>query len=98
VWQGVEDKLATAAEVIATCGLSWEQTAFVGDDLPDLPVVMRCGLGVAVADACPEVAAAADLVTERPGGRGAVREVIERMLQARGEWAAIVREYAAPAS
>jgi YrbI family 3-deoxy-D-manno-octulosonate 8-phosphate phosphatase len=98
VWQGVEDKLATAAEVIATCSLSWEQTAFVGDDLPDLPVVMRCGLGVAVADACPEVAAAADLGTERPRGRGAVREVIERMLQARGEWAAIVREYAAPAS
>jgi YrbI family 3-deoxy-D-manno-octulosonate 8-phosphate phosphatase len=98
VRQGVEDKLATAAEVIAACGLSWEQAAFVGDDLPDLPVVMRCGLGVAVADACPELVAAADLVTGRSGGRGAVREVIERLLQARGDWEAIVRGYAAPSS
>ena len=98
VRQGVEDKLAAAAAIVAECGLSWEQTAFVGDDLPDLPVVMRCGLGVAVADACAELRAAAVLVTERPGGRGAVREVVERMLEARGGWAPIVDRFAAARS
>lgn len=94
VRQGVEDKLAAAEGVIAECGLSWDQTAFVGDDLPDLPVVMRCGVGVAVADACPELIAAAAIVTRLPGGRGAVRELVERMLRARGGWEAVVARYA----
>lgn len=98
VRQGVEDKLAAAAAIVSECGLSWEQTAFVGDDLPDLPVVMRCGLGVAVADACPELLAAATFVTALPGGRGAVREVVERMLAARGGWQPIVERYAAARS
>jgi 3-deoxy-D-manno-octulosonate 8-phosphate phosphatase (KDO 8-P phosphatase) len=70
--------------------------AFVGDDLPDLPVVERCGLGVAVADACPELVAAAHLVTRLPGGKGAVREVVERLLEARGAWAGIVAGYRQP--
>jgi 3-deoxy-D-manno-octulosonate 8-phosphate phosphatase (KDO 8-P phosphatase) len=98
VRQGVEDKLAAAAAVVAECGVSWEQTAFVGDDLPDLPVVARCGVGVAVADACPELVAAATTVTRLPGGRGAVRELIERMLRARGSWDAVVARYAAQRS
>ena len=88
--QGVTDKQAVVAAILDECGLSWEQTAFVGDDLPDLPVVRRCGLGVAVADACPELRAAADVVTSRPGGRGAVRELVERLLVARGAWQAAV--------
>ena len=57
-------------------------------------MVLRCGVGAAVADACPELVAAADLVTRRPGGRGAVRELIERLLAARGGWAPIVARYA----
>lgn len=93
--QGVEDKLAAAAEVIAACGLAWEQTAFLGDDLPDLPVVLRCGVGAAVADACVELRRAAAVVTDLPGGRGAVRELIERMLAARGGWEAEVARHAA---
>jgi YrbI family 3-deoxy-D-manno-octulosonate 8-phosphate phosphatase len=95
VRQGIGDKLEAATAVLAEQGLGWEQAAFVGDDLPDLPVVMRCGVGVAVADACPELVAAATLVTQRPGGRGAVREVIERLLKARGSWDAIVGRFAA---
>jgi YrbI family 3-deoxy-D-manno-octulosonate 8-phosphate phosphatase len=95
VRQGVEDKLAAAAGIVAECGLAWEQVAFIGDDLPDLPVVLRCGVGAAVADACPELVAAADLVTRLPGGRGAVRELIERLLGARGGWSPIVSRYAA---
>lgn len=93
VRQGVGDKVAAAAEVVATCGVSWEESAFIGDDLPDLPVVKRCGVGVAVADACPELKAAAMLVTERAGGRGAVREVVERLLRARGGWEAAMARY-----
>ena len=96
VRQGVDDKLAAAGEIIRECGLTWEQTAFVGDDLPDLPVVSRCGVGVAVADACPELIAAAAVVTSRPGGRGAVREIVERMLRARGGWESIVGGYTSP--
>jgi YrbI family 3-deoxy-D-manno-octulosonate 8-phosphate phosphatase len=94
VRQGVDDKLAAAEAVVREAGLSWEETAFVGDDLPDLPVVMRCGVGVAVADACQELRRAAALVTSLPGGRGAVREVIERLLGARGGWDAVVARYA----
>jgi len=96
VRQGVDDKLAMADAVIRECGLSWEQTAFMGDDLPDLPVVSRCGVGVAVADACPELLAAAAVVTALPGGRGAVRELVERMLRARSGWEAIVGGYTLP--
>jgi 3-deoxy-D-manno-octulosonate 8-phosphate phosphatase (KDO 8-P phosphatase) len=90
VRQGVEDKLETTAAILAETGLSWEETAFIGDDLPDLPVIARAGVGIAVADACGEVRAAAAVVTQLPGGRGAVREAIERLLRARGSWEAIV--------
>lgn len=95
VRQGIDDKLAAATAVVESCGLSWEQTAFLGDDLPDLPVVMRCGVGAAVADACAELKRAAAVVTSLPGGRGAVRELIERMLEARGGWEAVVSQYVA---
>jgi len=93
--QGIDNKLETAGEIVRQQGLSWEQTAFIGDDLPDLPVMLRCGVGVAVADACPDVAAAATVVTQLPGGRGAVREVIEQLLRARGAWEAIVARFSA---
>jgi len=94
VRQGVEDKWRSASEVLAETGCSWEEAAFVGDDLPDLPVILGCGVGFAVADACAEVRAAADHVTTTPGGRGAVREIVEMMLKARGTWDEIVRRYA----
>ncbi|MBM4058234.1 MAG: phenylphosphate carboxylase subunit delta, partial [Planctomycetes bacterium] len=88
VRQGVEDKLATTEAILSDCGVSWQETAFIGDDLPDLPVIARCGAGIAVADAAAEVRAAAGFVTTLPGGRGAVREAIERLLWARGGWEA----------
>lgn len=95
VRQGVDDKVAVAEAIIKECGLSWEQTAFMGDDLPDLPVVARCGVGAAVADACAELRAVASVVTSLPGGRGAVRELVERMLRARGGWESVVGGYTA---
>jgi YrbI family 3-deoxy-D-manno-octulosonate 8-phosphate phosphatase len=91
--QGVGDKLAVVADLVAAAGLGWEAVAYVGDDLPDLPVVSRVGLGVAVADACPELRAAAGLVTSLPGGQGAVRELIERLLKARGGWVDLIASY-----
>ena len=93
VRQGVADKLETVAGILAETGVGWEQTAFIGDDLPDLAVIARCGVGIAVADAAAEVRGAAAVVTSLPGGRGAVREAIERLLKARGSWDGIVTRF-----
>ena len=73
--------------------LSLAQCAFVGDDLPDLPILKRVGLPIAVHNACAEVRAAAAVVTAADGGRGAAREAAEIILQARGEWDQRVRTY-----
>lgn len=93
VRQGVGNKVAAAEELLDGNGFDWCDVAFVGDDLPDLPVINRVGFGVAVADAVAEVRAAADLVTECRGGQGAVREIIERILQARGVWSELISRY-----
>lgn len=88
VLQGRHDKLAGLEELLATLGVAAEATAYVGDDLPDGPCLRRVGLGVAVADACPEARAAAHHVTAAAGGTGAVREAIERILRCQGRWPA----------
>jgi YrbI family 3-deoxy-D-manno-octulosonate 8-phosphate phosphatase len=93
VRQGFEDKLPVALEMIRACGLAPEQTCYIGDDLTDLSVIRRVGLGVAVADAATEVRSAAALVTELPGGRGAVRELIETILKAKSRWEDAVQRY-----
>jgi 3-deoxy-D-manno-octulosonate 8-phosphate phosphatase (KDO 8-P phosphatase) len=93
VVQGAEDKLSAFREIISGLGLQPRQTACVGDDLPDLPVLRSCGLAVAVADACSEVIAEAKFVTRAPGGKGAVREAIELVLRSQGHWAKIVDRY-----
>jgi YrbI family 3-deoxy-D-manno-octulosonate 8-phosphate phosphatase len=93
VIQGATDKLAAYRNLLAQLGLRPEQIAFVGDDLPDLPVLRHCGLAVAVADACPEVIAEAHYVTRAAGGKGAVREAIELILRSQGQWAKFVERY-----
>lgn len=93
VRQGFEDKLPVALEMIRTCGFSLEQTCFIGDDLTDLPVIRRVGLGVAVADASREVRSHAAHVTELSGGRGAVRELIETILKAKSRWEDAIQRY-----
>jgi 3-deoxy-D-manno-octulosonate 8-phosphate phosphatase (KDO 8-P phosphatase) len=93
VLQGRDDKLAALAEVLAETGLAPEQVCAVGDDLPDLPVLRRCGLAVAVADGCPEVREACHYATIAAGGRGAVREAIEWLLKAQGRWAELTARY-----
>jgi 3-deoxy-D-manno-octulosonate 8-phosphate phosphatase (KDO 8-P phosphatase) len=67
--------------------------AFVGDDFPDMAVLREVGLPVAVANAVPEVRAVCAVQLARAGGRGAVREFVERLLQARGEWAPVWQRY-----
>lgn len=93
VLQGRDDKLAALAEVLAATGLRPEQVCAIGDDLPDVPVLRRCGLAVAVADACPELRAVAHYTTAAPGGRGAVREAVEWLLKASGRWDESVARY-----
>ena len=91
--QGFEDKLPVAHEMIRQCGLKPEQACYVGDDLTDLPVIQQVGLGAAVADAAAEVRTGAALVTQLPGGRGAVRELIETILKAKGRWDDAIQKY-----
>lgn len=94
VIQGIEDKTEGWRRLLAEHQISPDQAAYVGDDLPDLPVLKQAGLAVAVADACEEVRAAAHYVTKLPGGRGAVREVIELILKAQNRWADVTVRYA----
>lgn len=93
VRQGFEDKLPAAKDVLAELHLQPEQVCYIGDDLPDLPVIQFVGFGVAVADAVSEVRDAADLVTKSPGGKGAVREVVELLLKSRKRWDQLIRKY-----
>lgn len=86
VRQGFRDKLPIARELLQTLGIQPAEVCFIGDDLPDLPLMAEVGLPVAVADAVPEVCNAALWVTQLPGGKGAVRELIERLLKAKGLW------------
>lgn len=80
---GVADKAACVQDILRRRGLGAAQLAFIGDDLIDLPAMALAGFPVAVADALPEVRAAAVFVTTRPGGHGAVRETIDLLLAAR---------------
>ncbi len=87
VVQGAGDKVAEFERLRAALGIDERACAFVGDDLPDLGVMRRCGLAVAVAGAVEAVKAAAHYVTRASGGRGAVREFCELVLRAQGRHA-----------
>lgn len=87
------DKAAVLAEILAATGLTAEQTLYMGDDLPDIAVLTRVGLGVAPADARPEVKAAAGWVTKARGGEAAFREVAETLLKSAGLWDAVLARY-----
>ena len=87
------DKLVVFQELVARHRLTPSQVACMGDDLLDLPLLLRAGLAITVPGAVDEVRAAAHYVTRRPGGRGAVRETIELLLKAQGHWAAVMERY-----
>jgi 3-deoxy-D-manno-octulosonate 8-phosphate phosphatase (KDO 8-P phosphatase) len=82
VYQGVHDKTVAFAELLATTGLEAAACGYMGDDWPDLPVMLRVGFATAPAGAHPEVIARAHWVAEAKGGRGAVREVCDTLLRA----------------
>lgn len=86
-------KLPAVQDLLRRKGLTWREFAFVGDDLADIPVLRRAGLPIAVANAVPEVKAHVAWTSGLAGGHGAVREVVEAFLRARGEWDALVRTY-----
>jgi len=88
---GIRDKAEALEAILNETGVGGPDTAFVGDDLPDLPIMRRVGVPIAVGDAHDMVKQAAILTTRAKGGRGAVREVSERILRARGDWDALVQ-------
>jgi len=84
VYQGSENKLDTLRNLQAALGMTMAQTAYVGDDLPDLACINRAGLGIAVTNGHESVRTAAAFVTKAAGGKGAVREVCDFLLKAQG--------------
>jgi 3-deoxy-D-manno-octulosonate 8-phosphate phosphatase (KDO 8-P phosphatase) len=83
IFQGKDEKLSAFEEILALAGVLPDEVAFIGDDVPDIELMPLVGFAVAVADAMAEVKDAAHYVTERKGGHGAVREVIDLLLSSR---------------
>ncbi len=95
VRQGVRDKAAALREILATEGVRAEEVAYIGDDVNDLPILAEVGLSAAPADAPLEVRLQAFMVTEAGGGRGCLREFVEAILRARGQWEQTLATYGA---
>jgi len=93
VYQGHLEKIPILEQILEHDALSAEQVAYMGDDYTDVVVMHRVGLAVATANAKPEVKAQAHWVTPNPGGRGAVRDVVELLLRAQGRWDGILEHY-----
>lgn len=93
VRQGSADKLATWREILSEKGLSPRDTSYVGDDIVDLPLLREVGFAASVSDAESYVKDTADYVSARPGGRGAVREIIEFLLKSGGAWEKVSSRY-----
>ena len=89
-----QDNKAIGIETMAkNAGVEPDDTAYLGDDVLDLPAMVRCGYPMAVADAAEEVRDVAKYVTAAPGGRGAVREVVEHILKAQNKWDAVLERF-----
>jgi 3-deoxy-D-manno-octulosonate 8-phosphate phosphatase (KDO 8-P phosphatase) len=87
------DKLASFEAFLTKSGVDPREIAYVGDDVVDVPIMRRCALAMAPPGAVAEAIEAAGLVTDRPGGRGAVREAVEYLLKARGQWDELMKRY-----
>lgn len=91
VYQGSAEKIVAYRKLLLRAAVDESAIAYVGDDLPDLPILSRVGFAVAVANAVPEVKRRAHYVTRASGGHGAVREAVELLLKAQGKWAGLIR-------
>jgi 3-deoxy-D-manno-octulosonate 8-phosphate phosphatase (KDO 8-P phosphatase) len=94
VVQGVKEKVQAFDDTVAQAGVTNDEVAFIGDDLNDIPLMLRSGFAVAVADAAVEARERAHYVTKLSGGQGAVREVIELILKAQKRWDDLTADYA----
>jgi 3-deoxy-D-manno-octulosonate 8-phosphate phosphatase (KDO 8-P phosphatase) len=83
-------KMPAYEEILQKAGVPDSAVAYIGDDLPDIPILRRAGLAIAVGDAVPEVKEAAHYTTKALAGHGAVREAIELILKSKGVWAEII--------
>jgi 3-deoxy-D-manno-octulosonate 8-phosphate phosphatase (KDO 8-P phosphatase) len=86
VYLGQEKKAAAFEACVQKAGVTEDEVAYMGDDLPDIPLAQRAGLAVCVADGAPELAAVCHFTTRRHAGRGTAREVVELILKAQGRW------------
>ena len=93
VYQGHTEKIPIIEEILKKSGIDPEQVAYMGDDLTDVVVMRRVGVGIAPANAREEVRQVAHMVTHASGGSGAVRETVEAILKAQGLWDAILKKY-----
>src|SRR5215472_18665684 len=93
LFQGAENKSAILDKIVEASGARAEEIAFVGDDVIDLPVMRRCGLAIAVANARPQVKQMAHYQTPSAGGQGAARDAVEFILQAQGKLDRVIDEY-----
>ena len=91
--QGRLLKLPTYEQLLKKFRVSQEQVCVIGDDLMELPMLRRAGLAIAVPNAVEEVKRVCHYITQRPGGRGAVREVVELILKAKGLWEQVLQRY-----
>lgn len=91
--QGAADKHRGLEQVAQWAGVDLDETAYMGDDLQDLPAMLACAYKLAPADAASEVRQAADHVTRRAGGQGAVREAIEHLLKQQGRWDEVLEQF-----
>ena len=91
--QGVDQKFPVAMQIMESLGLKPEQVCYIGDDLTDLEVMNRVGLPASVSDGVAEVRSAAKLVTKATGGRGAIRELVEVLLESQKRWADVLVDY-----
>ncbi|GED22160.1 KdsC family phosphatase [Halomonas halmophila] len=91
--QGITHKLPVLRRLSHELGLELEEVAYCGDDLPDLASIHHAGIGISVPNAPPYIGAHADWITERPGGHGAVREICDALLKARGDWEAMLARH-----
>jgi 3-deoxy-D-manno-octulosonate 8-phosphate phosphatase (KDO 8-P phosphatase) len=95
VYQGQADKIVALEKILAIEKITDQEVAYLGDDVIDLPVMRRCGLAMAVANAREEVKDESHFITERKGGEGAARDAVEFILRAQGSLERVINEYIA---
>ncbi len=93
IFDGITNKINALESILEHTGISPDETAFAGDDLPDLAVMKRVGLSITVPDASPDVMEKADMITSFKGGHGAVRQICEAILKAKDLWEDIMAEF-----